>query len=209
MSHEASFCGYTSVAISALSHLLDLSSEKKGVREKEAILLRNLIKLVNDKSPDDTSETVQYYARAKDRLQTLGKEGFFGGGMVGEKEVRWFAGSAWNSGLQAAKSEDWLNCARFLESASAFYEHLPEALEDLQALSLCHMMGAAAALQAVEQPNVEELKSVEEKLEKYKAVSNGSDGSVLLRLSHDVNSSTFPSELVTLDLDQGRFTQQV
>lgn len=160
------------MAVSALSHLLTLSLEKKAVQEKEAILLRNLIKLTGDESPGDFSKTIQHYEKARDRLQALGKEAFFGGGTVGDKEVKWFAGSAWNSGLQAAKTGDWPLCARLFACTSAFYEQLPDpSLEDLEAVKLSHLLGATASLQASESVSAEEVKSVEAELEKCKLVS--------------------------------------
>ncbi|MCO5607943.1 hypothetical protein L7F22_062145 [Adiantum nelumboides] len=147
-SHEAISCKCIGVAITALSHLLELScsaAKSSSVENKEAILIRNIIALSFQDS-SQSSMALKYFKLARSRLRELGPEGFLGSGNMEEKEAQWYAGSAWNQGLDTAKSQEWGMCREFFSCAADFYEVLSDTVENLEMRRASMMLVVGATL---------------------------------------------------------------
>ncbi|KAI5071272.1 hypothetical protein GOP47_0013523 [Adiantum capillus-veneris] len=147
-SHEAISCKCISVAITALSRLLELScssAKSSPLENKEAVLIRNIIALsLQDSS--QSSAALKYFKLARSRLRELGPEGFLGSGNMEEKEAQWYAGSAWNQGLDTVKSQEWGICREFFLCAADFYEVLPDSVENLEMRRASMMLAVGATL---------------------------------------------------------------
>ncbi|MCO5600500.1 hypothetical protein L7F22_054613 [Adiantum nelumboides] len=147
-SHEAISCKCIGVAITALLRLLELScsaAKSSSVENKEAILIRNIIALSFQDS-SQSSTALKYFKLARSRLRELGPEGFLGSGNMEEKEAQWYAGSAWNQGLDTAKSQEWGMCREFFSCAADFYEVLSDTVENLEMRRASMMLAVGATL---------------------------------------------------------------
>lgn len=150
-SHEAMACKSIGVATAALSNLLKLHHSGKLMSTKEVVVVRNIIRLHLDNTSAQ-SEVLHYLKNAKKRLSECGIE-YFGSGITAEKELNWFAGSSWNSGLKAGKANDFELCAEFFMCASEFYGALEDSIENLRMLSKSLILAVAALLAAQKKDN--------------------------------------------------------
>ncbi|KAH9315054.1 hypothetical protein KI387_023681 [Taxus chinensis] len=153
-SHEAIACKSIGVATSALSKLLTVysSSKQLSVSSKEVIVLRNILLLHLD-DPSALPEVVKYIKHAKKRMSELGVEQFFGTGMTAEKEINWFAGSSWNSGLKASKANNFDVAAELFACASDFFGALEASVENLRMLSKSLILSVASLLTSQQKDN--------------------------------------------------------
>ncbi|KAK1319658.1 hypothetical protein QJS10_CPB04g01991 [Acorus calamus] len=120
--HEAVSNQNLPVAVASLSTLLSLYSslDKQPTRTPEAIVIRNIVSLLDRQSISTTTpEILKLMKRARARMSDIGTDGFFGTG-VAKREVRWFAGNAWNMGIKTADCGDYESGAEFFELASEF-----------------------------------------------------------------------------------------
>ncbi|KAK1270370.1 hypothetical protein QJS04_geneDACA006136 [Acorus gramineus] len=121
--HEAVSNQNLPVAVASLSTLLSLYSslDKQPTRTTEAIVIRNIVSLLDRQSISTTTtpEILKLMKRARVRMSDIGTDGFFGTG-VAKREVRWFAGNAWNMGIKTADCGDYESGAEFFELASEF-----------------------------------------------------------------------------------------
>jgi hypothetical protein len=172
-SHEAMACKSIGVATAALSNLLKLHHSGKLMSTKEIVVMRNIIRLLLDNAGAQ-SEVLHYLKYAKKRLSDSGIE-YFGSGMTAEKELNWFAGSSWNSGLKAGKANDFELCAEFFMCASEFYGALEDSIENLRMLSKSLILAVAALLAAQKKDNsclTEALEHLEKAKKVWKKQSN-------------------------------------
>ncbi|XP_057861908.2 TPR repeat-containing protein ZIP4 isoform X2 [Cryptomeria japonica] len=168
-SHEAIACKSIGVATSALSNLLKLCSSAKQISSKEMVVVRNIILLHLD-DPNALSEVLKYFNYAKKRMQELGIEQFFGTGITVEKEINWFAGSAWNSGLKASKSNNFDLAAELFTCASEFYGALEDSVENLKMLSKSSILSIASMLTSQKKDNKNHLTEAVAHLDKVRKV---------------------------------------
>lgn len=150
-SHEAMACKSIGVATAALTNLLKLHQSGKLISTKEVVVMRNIIRLHLDNAGAQ-SEILHYLKYAKKRLSESGIE-YFGSGITAEKELNWFAGSSWNSGLKAGKANDFELCAEFFMCASEFYVALEDSIENLRMLSKSLILAVAALLASQKKDN--------------------------------------------------------
>ena len=118
--HEAMASRCTPAAVAALSVILDLYSPGREMPMTDVAVRRNLITLLQE-NKDNEREILKHFRHAKNRMSDLGKEGYFGKGSVGIRELGWFAGTSWNMGLRAGADKKYGYCSEFLELASEFY----------------------------------------------------------------------------------------
>uniref|UniRef100_A0A0D9YIH4 TPR repeat-containing protein ZIP4 n=1 Tax=Oryza glumipatula TaxID=40148 RepID=A0A0D9YIH4_9ORYZ len=118
--HEAMSCKSFGVAVASLSYLLGLYSAERPMPMPEVAVLRNLIELLS-REPGTEAEILKYSRRAKQRMADLGVESFFGSGIVGGRELNWFADLSWNMGLRASKEKKYNFGAEFFELAAEFF----------------------------------------------------------------------------------------
>ncbi|KAL2635546.1 hypothetical protein R1flu_007025 [Riccia fluitans] len=143
-SHEAMTHNAPRVSIYALSKLLSLQLEKKNTGTKEAVLYRNIIHVALQNS--QSQEALDYMKQAQVHLAEAGFESCFGSGSVAQQEVKWFASTAWNQGLQAFKMQDWDFSFKMLSSASEFISFLEETQENLLWLQKCLLLAISCLL---------------------------------------------------------------
>eukprot|EP00897_Mesotaenium_endlicherianum_P003315 jgi/Mesen1/3010/ME000177S02279 len=197
--HEAIACNSTNAALAALSSLLDLYKKGRSMEVKQVVVLRNIIVLLTEKAESiDHGEALSYYKMAKDKLGEQGFDTFFGGGPTGQKEARWFAGSAWNHGVEAGKKDNWQACAEYLEVASYFFEALPETAETLNSLRLSLLLAAASLLAPESNADGEQLKRASSCLDRCRKVHTLMQSN--LNLSSQKNGSETYFYLLLFDL---------
>lgn len=167
--HEAVTSGSTDAAIAALSVLLKFHSDNTPTPTKEAVLLRNMISL-KVKSGVKESETLTFFQRAQTRLCELGAQEFLGEGEEADNEALWFAGTAWNYGLNAGNCGEWESSMRFFPCAADFYGVVRGNSEAKQCQKKAFLMAAAAVL-AENSASEENLKIADFCLEKCKKAS--------------------------------------
>ncbi|XP_031504597.1 TPR repeat-containing protein ZIP4 [Nymphaea colorata] len=122
-SHEAVACKALTVAVFALSELLNrcTSSSSSSSDMREVSILRNALVLLL-RLPEREQDALVLLRRARDRMAELGAERLFGNHKdTGGRELKWFANHAWNMGMKAGKDRCYANSAEFLELASEFY----------------------------------------------------------------------------------------
>ncbi|KAH7300313.1 hypothetical protein KP509_24G056000 [Ceratopteris richardii] len=164
-SHEAISCKAISLAIVALSGLLEhlrSSGKSSNVENREAVLIRNIIALSSQDSTQ-RSTTLKYFKLARSRLNELGPAVFFGSGNMEEKEAQWYAGSAWNQGLDTAKSQEWDISREFFLCAADFYEVLTDNAQYM-GMRRASMMLAVGATVAGNRKNAESNAALKEAL---------------------------------------------
>eukprot|EP01018_Ginkgo_biloba_P014651 Gb_10795 [translate_table: standard] len=165
-SHEAIACKSVGVATVALSNLLKLhSSGTPAISTKEVVVIRNII-LLHMEDPNAQSEVLKYLKYAKKRMQEAGLDQFFGSGMIGERELNWFAGTSWNNGLKAGKSNKFDVCAEFFICASEFYGAVEDSTDNLKMLLKSLILSVAAMLAKSQNKGDDCLKEVVLHLEK-------------------------------------------
>uniref|UniRef100_J3L6M4 Protein ZIP4 homolog n=1 Tax=Oryza brachyantha TaxID=4533 RepID=J3L6M4_ORYBR len=118
--HEAMACKSGRVAVASLTFLLGLYSAEKPMPMPEVAVVRNLIELLS-REPGTEAEILKYSRRAKQRMSDIGVESFFGSGIVGGRELNWFADICWNMGLRASKDKKYNFSAEFFELAAEFF----------------------------------------------------------------------------------------
>ncbi|KAL5220384.1 hypothetical protein ABZP36_025097 [Zizania latifolia] len=118
--HEALACKSVRVAVASFTFLLGLYSAGRPMPMPEVAVLRNLIELLS-RVPGTETEILKYSRCAKQRMADLGVESFFGSGIVGVRELNWFADTSWNLGLTVSKEKKYNFGAEFFELAAEFF----------------------------------------------------------------------------------------
>uniref|UniRef100_A0A0D9V8U7 Protein ZIP4 homolog n=1 Tax=Leersia perrieri TaxID=77586 RepID=A0A0D9V8U7_9ORYZ len=118
--HEAMACKCFDVAVISLTFLLGLYSAGKPMPMPEASVLRNLIELLSRKTGAE-AEILKHLRRAKHQMADLGVESFFGSGVVGGRELNWFADTSWNMALRVTMEKKYNFSAEFFELAAEFF----------------------------------------------------------------------------------------
>uniref|UniRef100_A0A0D6R254 Protein ZIP4 homolog n=1 Tax=Araucaria cunninghamii TaxID=56994 RepID=A0A0D6R254_ARACU len=168
-SHEAIACKSIGVATGALSTLLKLYSSGKQISTKEVVVVRNII-LLHLEEPRSLPEALKYLKYAQKRMTESGTEQFFGADVIAEKEINWFAGSSWNSGLKAGKSNNFDLAAEFFKCASEFYGAVEDSVENLKMLLKSLILSVASLLATSQNKDQSRLAEAIAHLEKSKKV---------------------------------------
>ncbi|KAL4193806.1 hypothetical protein AMTRI_Chr06g178770 [Amborella trichopoda] len=161
--HEATACQAIPVAIASLSSLLSLYSPETSLSSPEnplnspeklhtlpeVAVIRNLITLhLKNSSTENPREILLLLRRANTRMNQIGLARFFGKGSLGSRELKWFAGISWNSGMKAGKEREYKETAEFLEVGVEFYVALEDGdeRESKTMVCKCLIIGAAATI---------------------------------------------------------------
>ena len=152
--HEAVASDAPSIAMFALNQLIIQAQNGCQLKTSEAVIFRNLIQLVQ--KADESADTSDQYQSAARRLSEAGFSSFFGEAPVGSREAKWFAGSSWNLGIEAGKSQDWNRSARYLCSAAEFFASMPESPDILQSKRLAFLLSASSLLSTASDATVAE-----------------------------------------------------
>ena len=149
--HEAIACKSVQVAVASLTFLLGLYSAGNPMPMPEVAVLRNLIELLH-REPGTEAEILKYSRRAKLRMADLGVEGFFGNGVVGGRELKWFADNSWNMGLRVGNEQKYDLSAEFFELAAEFFSGSSNGEGDGNRPTICKalIMSVTAMLNAEE-----------------------------------------------------------
>lgn len=118
--HEAVACRALTVAVAALSNLLNFYVDGKSMPTTEVIVLRTMVTILTQE-PGNEPEVLKFVKQSYNRASEVGPDCFFGKGEVGRRELNWFAVTSWNLGTTAGKEKDFDLCAHFLKLASGFY----------------------------------------------------------------------------------------
>ncbi|XP_047318884.1 TPR repeat-containing protein ZIP4 [Impatiens glandulifera] len=119
--HEALACHTFPVAVASLSNILNLYSSGKSIPHTTEVTVFRTIVIILMQDPGNRYEVLKYMKRAHTRLSELGPELFFGKGEVGNREMKWFGVTSWNTGFKAGKEKNFEVCAQFFRLASEFY----------------------------------------------------------------------------------------
>ncbi|CAN6445210.1 unnamed protein product [Victoria cruziana] len=122
-SHEAVACKALTVAIFALSELLNRCTSFSSSSDMgEVSILRNSLVLLLRLPEWEQADALALLRRARDRMAEFGAVRFFGNQKdTGGRELKWFANHAWNMGMKAGRDRCYAKSAEFLELASEFY----------------------------------------------------------------------------------------
>lgn len=118
--HEAVACRALTVAVAALSNLLNFYSDGKSMPTTEVVVLRTMVTILTQE-PGNEPEVLKFVTQAYNRASEVGPDHFFGKGEVGRRERNWFAMTSWNLGTKTGKEKNFDLCAHFLKLASGFY----------------------------------------------------------------------------------------
>ncbi|XP_050364192.1 TPR repeat-containing protein ZIP4 [Argentina anserina] len=118
--HEAVACRALSIAVAALSSLLNFYAPGKSLPTSEVVVLRTLVTILTQE-PGNELEALRFVKRVHNRASELGPNCFFGTGEVGRRERNWFAVTSWNLGTKAGTEKNYDLCAEFYRLASEFY----------------------------------------------------------------------------------------
>lgn len=143
--HEAVACKMTAVAIAALCSMLTLYSSERTPVTREVVVLRNLILLLLQEK-GRRCDIIKHFKFAQKRLQDIGCEKFFGAGVNGEREAKWYSGAAWNEAIACGRQQDWKSCFEFYSLSSDFYSVLPPSPVSLQFVQTALLLSVSALL---------------------------------------------------------------
>ena len=152
--HEAVASNAPNIAVFALNQLIIQAQNGCQLKTSEAVIFRNLIQLTQ--KADESADTSEQYQSAARRLLAAGFSSFFGELPEGSREAKWFAGSSWNLGIEAGKSQDWKRSARYLCCAAEFFASMPESPDVLQSKRLAFLLSASSLLSSASDATVAE-----------------------------------------------------
>eukprot|EP00898_Chlorokybus_atmophyticus_P006299 jgi/Chlat1/6670/Chrsp49S06131 len=135
-----------SVAVAALALLLQYYTANNQ-RERQVVLIRNIIKQLAQAPDPNYTELSGYFELARKRLQTDGYDALFGDGETGQLECLWLAEEAWNYGIDAGVKGNGTECVILLTSAADFQAALPASLETLSRERLCLILACSRLLE--------------------------------------------------------------
>ncbi|XP_060676382.1 TPR repeat-containing protein ZIP4-like isoform X2 [Ziziphus jujuba] len=193
--HEAVACRALTVAVAALSSLLNFYANGKSMPTPEVVVLRALITILTQE-PGNELEVFKFVKWAYNRASEVGSDCFFGKGEVGRRERNWFAVTSWNLGTKTGMERNFELCSHFMKLASKFYGFLADSEVEENSIMVCKslIVTVSAMIASENQKNAalsdSEVKQVIELLDRAgKILKTNSTGT---RLNDDQASNIEP-----------------